>query len=142
MPNWCMNKVTLSGEIAKEIYEYVSLGNGEFFSKYVPAEDSIEDHCNKWNTKWDVSCEDIDISKDGDIVTLQFLTAWSPPISFFDSLANMYDGNIMLEYAEAGIGFIGMWDSTSPLESLEWEIDDPSVPCSLKESFLELYETN
>lgn len=142
MPNWCMNKVKMSGEIGKEVSEHISLGRGYFFSHYVPAEDTIEDHCNKWDTKWDVPCDEIDIYIDGDTVTLEFLTAWSPPISFFDSLASMYDGNVLLKYAESGMGYIGMWDSTSPLEFLEWEMDDPSVPCFLKESFQELYETN
>lgn len=140
MPNWCMNKVILTGhDIIHNIHQFVSTGEGKMFSQYVPAEDSIVDHCNKWGTKWDVSADQIDLTLEIDTIALQFLTAWTPPIAFFETLVNNNKGlHAIIEFADGCGGFIGMWDSDTGEEI--WNIDDPDVPWELKETFGDLYE--
>ena len=142
MPNWCVNKVTLSGhEVCTEIFDYISNEQGYFLSKYVPSEDNN----TVWGTKWDVRCEDIIASDNNGTVYLEFHTAWCPPIVFFESLVNKYKGlKVELQYAEPGMCFIGEWTSNNHDENdcYEWYMDDTSVPAPLKEAFAEFYETN
>jgi hypothetical protein len=76
-------------------------------------EDNWYDHnVNRFGTKWDIDENDIVYeypdSSTNTNVTLTFVTAWSPPIPFFETLCNKYNlSNALLTYSEPGVGFAG-----------------------------------
>ena len=90
MPNWCENKVTVSGEPeqVKKFKEFVSDGKNAFsFNKITPMPPELlnderwHDWRNKhWGCKWDTGADEITVSEyDDDMVEYSFLTPWGPP---------------------------------------------------------------
>jgi hypothetical protein len=74
--------------------------------------------CAMWGTKWDVANDRgnddrITINDLGHVagdmyaVTLDFDTAWSPPISFYEYMADAEGFHIQAYYYEPGVGFCG-----------------------------------
>lgn len=64
---------------------------------------------NNWGTKWDIC--DINVnSDDGNIIYLDFDTAWSPPTRAYEKLIEM-GYTIHAVYYESGMGFCGIWNN-------------------------------
>ena len=88
MPNWCSNTLTLSHEDPAEITRAAdAFRRGDLFNEFVPLPKDQEEnwydwHISNWGTKWDVGGDgyDVDISDDGRVMTVNFDSAWSPPI--------------------------------------------------------------
>ena len=60
----------------------------------------------KWGTKWDVSCDSVEIDEDGLGFNGMFDSAWSPPIGVAEELVNQgYE--VTLYYYEPGMGYCG-----------------------------------
>jgi hypothetical protein len=74
-------------------------------SQFVDA-NVISDNNEKFGTKWDayganVNCYD-------DLTTIDFSTAWSPPIPVIENISEMFpDADIKLVYAEQGAAYCG-----------------------------------
>lgn len=68
--------------------------------------DNWYDFCiNNWGTKWDIF--DVSSYIEDDELTIQFTTAWSPPLGVYKKL--MEDGfEIEAKYYESGLGFAGV----------------------------------
>ncbi len=64
-----------------------------------------------WGTKWDVDCQGmVEVSDDGNTVTTNFDSAWSPPTGVYDELVEQgYD--VQAYYYEPGMAFVGEWNN-------------------------------
>jgi hypothetical protein len=96
----------------------------------------------EWGCKWDISngSDDYKIKKvsNGYSVILNFDTAWSPPINFYNKLLELeFDVNAM--YYEPGVGFCGQYydggDDTYELVNLTSEEVRDQIPAELDEAF-------
>jgi len=96
MPNWCSNAVVLSkeGYDMKGILDKVEIQG--LFGQFIPfiaegQSDQLIDaaqyqfNLNSYGTKWDVN-ELTSSHFDGEELTLEFETAWSPPQAFYEHL--------------------------------------------------------
>ena len=59
-----------------------------------------------WGTKWDIEGEKVELH--GNIFTVQFDSAWSPPTGAYDKLSDM-GYQIKAYYYEPGCDFCGEW---------------------------------
>jgi hypothetical protein len=110
MPNHCFNSLTVSGEMLQIIQrEYIGKDkNGDMifdFEKIIPigdVPDWYEQRLKKWGTKW----VGYDLYIEGS--TINFYTAWSPPIPIIKKLAELHKAYVFrLEYCEPGNAFRG-----------------------------------
>ena len=67
---------------------------------------------DKWGTKWDVSCDSVEIDEDGLGFSGNFESAWSPPVPIAAALAEQ-GFEVTLYYYEPGMGFCGKWEDGS-----------------------------
>ena len=115
MPNWMNNSITLQGtpETLQEIYET------DFdFQVLHPCPFSFDDDqddrwfgwcCKHWGTKWSASELAIDLSKEGDELTISCQTAWYAPHPFLAFLTIKYPGLcIRNEYEEESYEKVGV----------------------------------
>lgn len=95
MPNWCENHVHFSHK-NKEMIEIIKNSEKQgLFNTFFPikmedkfCEPKLEDAIREWGTKWDV--EEFQIVDSGDNhIVLNFVTAWSPPIEFYDKMCEI-----------------------------------------------------
>ena len=101
MPNWCWNRVAVSGseEDMKKLKEHVSSEESEFdFDKIIPMPKDINRRRSyrrydwsreNWGTKWNSSDVSVKSMSDTDAV-YTFLTAWSPPEPIILKLRELY----------------------------------------------------
>jgi len=126
MPNWCYNKLKITGtkgEMAK--FKKDLNGKPLSFNKFVPMPPEIEKslgnpgavpewyswRCSNWGTKWDINPGDITTIRDEDnLILYEFDTAWSPPNEFIYRLAQLYPRlELSNVYQEEGEGFKGRY---------------------------------
>ena len=119
MPNWCSNSLDVSGpdRVLQAWINNVERNRGSeigLFGSFAPMPEDIADwyvaHINEWGTKWDVPISDghlfIDRYVDG--VTLRFDTAWSPPLSWLESMCRDWPSlQFGLAFEEPGMNFMG-----------------------------------
>jgi hypothetical protein len=125
------------------INEIANRARGEnFFGSFFPIpEDAtgILPGTKVWGTKWDISYIDISINyRDDNFIELQFDTAWSPPITFYEKFIDKYGGEIHATFCEPGCDFIGKF---GPEGIQEWSLTDSNVPEILKETYEWIYES-
>lgn len=136
MPNWCENFLTANGpkeeieKFSEKVSQVPSYYSGTvfepesnevpfYFSGHVPIPQEVvegkeewNDWCVKnWGTKWDAcECQPPEIMTTENIssFSVDFLTAWSPPIKWLEKVAKEHP-NIEFEihYTEHGMGFTG-----------------------------------
>ena len=129
MPNWVTNYVNIYHEDPikhaefKAIYEKCASdteNSNRLFSHYLPCPAELisdggwYDWCVKhWGTKWDaVRCVPLQDDEAGELLHLQFETAWAPPIEFYWFMRE--EGfNIIAEYVDEAYNFIGCWNDGS-----------------------------
>jgi len=63
----------------------------------------------KWGTKWDVTCDSVEIDQDGLGFSGNFDSAWSPPVPIAEALAEQ-GFEVTLYYYEPGMGYCGKWE--------------------------------
>jgi hypothetical protein len=63
----------------------------------------------KWGTKWDVSCDSVEIDDDGLGFSGAFESAWAPPIGVCEALVEQ-GFEVTLYYYEPGMAFVGKWE--------------------------------
>lgn len=128
MPNWCENRVKITGDNLDKLIEVIEKDKGYFVSEsfiQTPKElrkdtgltkeeliekfgfdDWYEWNCENLGTKWEFeSCGDV-VLEEGRI---EFFcsTAWAPPIPFFEKISAMYNCEVDIKYAETGMWFSG-----------------------------------
>jgi len=114
MPNWCSNRVTITGPapVIKEITEILNQDDSPLLQWMVPRPAVEEDwyswNIANWGCKWDISDVYFENQAEEDSIEFSFCSPWGPPIEAFETWA-VADGRVQfsLEYWEPGIGFVG-----------------------------------
>jgi hypothetical protein len=123
MPNWCMNKLTVSHTNPDMVDRFENAYNlGKACNEFLPlpeGEDWYNWQINNWGTKWDIGA-DIGTEKEeryglkatrvDNEVSCSFDSAWSPPEGLYEKLVDLgYD--VKATYWEPGMAFCGIWDN-------------------------------
>lgn len=154
MPNWCQNNLKVVGTPdlitrAKEAFE-----RGEFLNEFIPSPSPDDDasdwytwRLDHWGTKWDIGGPhaDCEVSEDGTVLTMNFDSAWSPPIAAYHTLyksmvtdRGTFDSVHALWY-EGGMAFCGEFEDGELLHDIqieggsEWV--EENVPDNIDEMF-------
>lgn len=116
MPNWCINRAAITGPkpVITELKQVLARNDPELLAWMVPQPRFEGDqewyawNVSNWGTKWDVTdVTMLDDTKD-DSVTVEFSTAWSPPVEAFSTWAQSTEGvKFRLDYWEGGMGYVG-----------------------------------
>ena len=132
MPNWCINKVTLvhqDTEVIQKLYDLISAGEKKgdeslgLFSVFCPRPPEKEDDWYNWNvsnwgTKWDVPFDNVECSLGAKgVLTLDFQTAWAPPIEFYEYIAENNGFEVSAGYLEPGMAFCGHYNSDGDVDA-------------------------
>ncbi len=110
MPNHCVCKVTVIGhkEDLDEFEEH-QLSFQHFVPRPVEAEaDWYTWNVQHWGTKWEAWDYELK-ERDENFLIVEFTTAWSPPIAFFEALLQRYPRCwLKCSFHEEG-GMAGVW---------------------------------
>ena len=123
MPNWCMNRLTISHADPKMVDRFEKAYNlGKACNEFLPlpeGEDWYEWQISNWGTKWDVGADigtdneeryGLKATRVGNEVCCSFDSAWSPPLGLYGELVDLgYD--VKASYWEPGMAFCGIWDN-------------------------------
>lgn len=120
MPNWCSNKLTVTGPTAA-LTEFIAAttdtdGQTLRFGKLVPVpEPETFDAVDKWGTKWEAAYPDMNPVEKAQgrpghsTVTWWFDTAWAPPLNWAYAASALYPTlDFQLWYDEPGMDFAGL----------------------------------
>lgn len=154
MPNWCLNKLTISHENRSKVMQFVrAYKEGKVCDHYLPVPrtddgeliidqthpDYWYDWCvNNWGTKWDIGSDNGEVHGLNPTIvdneaTMSFDSAWSPPIGLYeelDRLGFMVDAT----YFEPGMGYCGIWHDGDDLYT-EYGSDKGLIPVRVWEDF-------
>ena len=122
MPNWCMNKLTISHTDSSMVDRFEKAYNlGKACEEFLPlpeGENWYNWQINNWGTKWDIGAEmgtdreeyhGLKATRVGNEVSCSFDSAWSPPVGLYDKLVELgYD--VKASYWEPGMAFCGIWN--------------------------------
>jgi hypothetical protein len=118
MPNWCINKLVVTGPKA----DRDNFINGfptptedgrdpEFIKYYIPMPESTEDwhawQTTNWGTKWG-DCDTRIARHDDNETTVMFNTAWGPTLPAIKTISGMFPTlKFAVVYDESGMCFMG-----------------------------------
>lgn len=117
MPNWCSNKLTISGP-QEDLETFKTLASPKHdvpfsMDAILPTPKNLENEgwhdwrINNWGTKWDANEVKEDAICEEDWI-ISFYTAWSPPCTFLCHAAKQFPTlSFHLEYEESGCDFSG-----------------------------------
>ena len=122
MPNWCMNKLTVSHVDSVMVDRFEKAYNlGKACNEFLPlpeGEDWYNWQINNWGTKWDIGA-DVGTEKEewyglkatrvDNEVSCSFDSAWAPPIGLYDKLVEL-GYTVRASYWEPGMAFCGIWN--------------------------------
>jgi len=127
MPNWCNNTLTIThkdADVMESLMAQVRAGDGDLFQFIKPMPEELRDttspddspnwydwSVDNWGTKWD-ACQLLWHQHDDCGVSFDFDTAWSPPISVYEELAEQ-GFEVEAYYVEYGMMFAGEWHCDS-----------------------------
>lgn len=129
MPNYCSNRILISGKDLLEFKKTLESKDDKLlfsFSQTIPRPKDEEENwyiwnINNWGTKWDIS-ENVYINDN--TFSIQCDTAWSPPIEWAKNCLKKYDLNIEIGYCEMGCQFYGYWNNKDGENTMEFEDGD------------------
>lgn len=120
MPNWCENKVVVSGSTeAMDKWREVLINENSIepyisFDKLLPLPASEESNWYDWRTsnwgvKWDVDeGEAMPAYSSEEEYLYHFDTAWGPPLELFQNISPKFPGvTFEISYYEPGMAFAG-----------------------------------
>jgi len=129
MPNWCLNKLTVSHTDKAAMDRFVAAYNkGQLCQEFLPLPEDIGDGwydwcVNNWGTKWDVGADEGTEKEEryglkatvvpwNDKNTIEascsFDSAWAPPVGLYEKLVELgYD--VHASYFEPGMCFCGVY---------------------------------
>lgn len=121
MPNWCLNKLTVSHTDKAAMDRFVKAYNkGALCNEFLPIpEGYLEDGrwydwcVANWQTKWDVGSDNneahgLNPTVVGNQATMTFDSAWSPPIGLYERLVEL-GFDVEATYWEPGMAYCGLW---------------------------------
>lgn len=117
MPNWCVNRLTVSNK-TPEFTAFLKEGGFSFERMAKPNRPesdevgfaTIHSQVDAWGTKWDLSESEAKEAAETllDCDYADFDTAWSPPINAIEALFKMFpEVSFTLSYYEPGMCFYG-----------------------------------
>ena len=151
MPNYCYNSVTLTTEdtakadafeAALEALSSDTDNDGAgLFGHFLPRPTEEEDNWYSWNidnwgTKWEVY--GVEWQRDENSFYLNFDTAWSPPIAFYEFIESEEGGCWQVDamYEEPGMSFVGRYaDGFDDYQ--EYDFDNTDWRDSMSEDMIE-----
>lgn len=153
MPNWCLNKLTVSHTDKTAMDRFVSAYNkGTLCNEFLPMPEDIGDGwydwcVSNWGTKWDVGADEGTEKEEryglkatvvhwNDKNTIEascsFDSAWAPPVGLYDELVDLgYD--VHASYFEPGMGFCGVWHNGAD-NYIEYRSHD-EIPVAIANDF-------
>ena len=106
----CPPELLVTEEIGENFNERVAAREEANREKFGFA-DWYEWSVNNWGTKWDISSDDSEPTKqDDNSIMLSFNTAWSPPVGFYEKMTEL-GFEVTAFYLEEGMGFVGKYTS-------------------------------
>jgi hypothetical protein len=118
MPNWCENRVRVTGEF-DELKRFIGFVKDDklmfSFQKITPMDEKLLDseewyewRKEHWGTKWEIGDINFEDSSSQGEIEYNFLTAWAPPVPIFNKLRDEFpELDISWQYDEPGMGFAG-----------------------------------
>ena len=125
MPNWCMNRLTVSHSDSSMMDRFQKAYNaGKTCNEFIPKPDNIGegwfDWCiDNWGTKWDIGADigtdheeryGLKATRVDNEISCSFDSAWSPPVGLYSELVDL-GYNVKATYWEPGMAFCGIWDN-------------------------------
>ena len=130
MPNWCHNKLTITGpEADVRSFKDKAVGQSPWeeseeepnvlnFHSLVPVPDEVlkagyesagyDWERANWGCKWGADNAQL-LDEGGTCLIYEFDTAWSPPMEFLKAVAKQWGAlQFVLDYEEAGMGYKGL----------------------------------
>ena len=143
MPNWCENRVIITGDVKVLTAIKEAADRGGLLEHLAPiGEYDYGVACTEWNTKWEVHDVEANLFEDGNTSNLHlgFQSAWSPPTGAYDTGADRLKINVEASFYEPGMCYIGEYDSALDINntySVEFSNEDwkESIPTELIEEF-------
>ena len=142
MPNWCLNKLTISHEDRSKVMEFVlAYKEGKACEHYLPRpadQDWYEWNIANWGTKWDIGSDNGEVHGLNPTIvdneaTMSFDSAWSPPIGLYKELV-LRGFRVIASYFEPGMGYCGVWTDGDDLYT-EYGNDKGLIPVQVWEDF-------
>jgi hypothetical protein len=140
MPNWCLNKIKISGDknnrrrVSQIIEKLQEQDDNEIglMESLVGREPTISEedynnggwydsNINYWGTKWDLTDNDFIFEETEEYIYLEFDTAWSPPVEFCELLSKRYGVCVKIKYIEPGMVISGIFEVNDKGEILRDE---------------------
>ena len=150
MPNWCLNKLTISHEDRSKVMEFVhAYKEGKVCEHYLPRpqdQDWYEWNISNWGTKWDIGSDNNEIHGLHPTVvdneaSMSFDSAWSPPVGLYQKLVEL-GFSVNASYFEPGLAFCGIWTNGDDL-CTEYAGDKGLIPVQVWEDYnLDEFFTN
>ena len=159
MPNWCMNKLTVTHENMSMLDKFEKAYRNDWtIETFYPTprepgdptmmmgEDkamSKDDDVNNnwylwrvanWGTKWDIGCENgygLEPTRVDNELSITFDSAWNPPLGFYERLV-VLGFDVQASYFEPGMSFAGIWHNG---EDNFYEGDWNDFPDALRDEF-------
>ena len=136
MPNWCINKLTITGkedDLIKFKIQAKGIETDLCLDNFVPMPRELEDtrspgpwpnwydwRISNWGTKWDV--EGHLTLESENILIYEFDSAWSPPIYWIPKVSSLFpELSFELYFKEAGMCFQGSMVAKEDLSILQEE---------------------
>ena len=123
MPNWCMNSVEIVGDLA-DLEAIAEAAKEERLLEYLApiGEWDYGKAVDTWGTKWEATNMDYTLDHDNNTLTLNFDSAWAPPVDAYAKGEENHDIRITAYYYECGTSFAGKYEDHCDYEySLDFE---------------------
>ena len=157
MPNWCLNKLTISHAIIDQVDRFEdAYSRGTTCADLLPepkdengepivgeqydanGQFKMPDWYNwrlaNWGCKWDFGYDEkfgLKGTRVGNEFSCSFDTAWTPPLGLYERL-HVLNYEVKAYYFEPGMVFAGEWING---EQNEWDDDGSSFPDYIREMF-------
>lgn len=123
MPNWCLNKLTISHEDRSKVMEFVhAYKEGKACEHYLPVPKNEDGTVSvdwymwcveNWGTKWDIGSDNGEVHGLNPTIVdneanCSFDSAWGPPIGLYNELVEL-GYKVHASYFEPGMAFCGIY---------------------------------
>lgn len=123
MPNWCNNRITITGDANKmkvlvEKFKELETNDKEAMAFLLGNDDRPADYdkggwydynCRKFGVKWDFKLSQAnEVCITDEEVIIDVDTAWAAPTQFVESLCKLYGVTAKMAYFEPGMDFSGV----------------------------------
>ena len=154
MPNWCLNKLTISHHDRSKVMEFVhAYKEGKACEHYLPVPkdekgEVITDESspnywytwciNNWGTKWDIGSDNNEAHGLKPTIvdneaTMSFDSAWSPPTGLYKELV-LRGFRVIASYFEPGMAYCGEWIDNNDYY-IEYGNDKTLIPAQVWEDY-------